>query len=155
MFSKAVFPSDSSRWLQGLTLLVIEDELVTQGLLLEALQLVGAHVALSTTCQAALALLKQQHFDVILSNIVLPDGSGYAMLQQWRQWEFEHGTVCTPAVAVTAAVTTVNRAKAVAAGFQSFVSKPYDFEQLFSAVAAAAGKVNLSLPTSAVQGFKL
>jgi len=129
----------AAQTLQGLTVLVLEDAPVTQLLLVDVLEWAGAHVILSITCQSALALLQQRHFDVILANLVLPDGSGYTLLQTWRQWERAHDLVLTPAIAVTAAVTAVSQAKATVAGFQSFVAKPYDFEHLFSAIVTAAG----------------
>lgn len=152
MFKEDVFTSDTARSMQGLALLVVEDEPSAKILLLDALEFVGALVTLRGTCQAALTQLKRSHhFDVMLFNIVLPDGSGYTLLETWRQWEQAHGLTMTPAVAVTAAVTAVNRAKATAAGFQSFVAKPYELEQLFSAVAAATGTRKDDQYTAAVK----
>ena len=123
--------------LQGLTILAIEDEPITQRLLLDILEYAGATVSLVTTGQEALAILEQQKFDILLVNIVLPDVSGYMFLEQWRQREREQSLVLTPAIALTAAVTETNKSRAVTAGFQDFVDKPFDYTHLLTKVLAA------------------
>ena len=123
--------------LQGLTILAIEDEPITQRLLLDILEYAGATVSLVTTGQEALAILEQQKFDILLVNIVLPDVSGYMFLEQWRQREREQDLVMTPAIALTAAVTETNKSRAVTAGFQDFVDKPFDYTHLLTKVLAA------------------
>lgn len=122
---------------QGVTILAIEDEPLTQELLQDTLEYAGGIITMVTTCEAALAVLSQQHFDVILSNIRLADGDGYTLMAQWRQQERQLGLVRTPAIALTAAVSEVNKAKAVTAGFQGFIAKPCDFNHLLSTVQAA------------------
>ena len=85
--------------LQGITLLAIEDEPITQLLLRETLEYAGGIVTVVTTYHSALERLEVEHFDIILSNIVLPDGDGYRLMSQWRTRERVLGLVTTPAIA--------------------------------------------------------
>jgi len=76
-----------------------------------------------------LAEAKSQSFDLILLNEGLPDGSGIELCRQVR--EFDHDT---PIIFVSGADAEVDRERALEAGAQAFVPKPYEFEPLLDQI---------------------
>lgn len=123
--------------LTGLRILIVEDDLPARQLLSDILGVdEGAEVIAVDSVQAALATLEQQQIDVLISNIVLPDGDGFMLLNQIRSSTAESSQI--PAIAVTAAANDRNRTELLAAGFQDYLFKPFDVERLIEIVANLA-----------------
>jgi CheY-like chemotaxis protein len=85
----------------------------------------------------ALLAIAQQHPDVLVSDIGMPEEDGYSLIQQLRQREAKAGKQL-PAVALTAYATESARQQALAAGFQMHLSKPVEPDDLAGAVAKLA-----------------
>ncbi|MDX2230311.1 MAG: PAS domain-containing protein [Leptolyngbyaceae cyanobacterium bins.349] len=119
--------------LQGVRVLVVDDEADTRDFLVAALEQFGAHVTAANSVSAALAQI--QHFQphVLLSDIGMPEQDGYELIQQVRSLPSEGGGRI-PAAALTAYVRGDDRNRAIAAGFQLHVPKPIDPTQLLSVV---------------------
>jgi CheY-like chemotaxis protein len=83
----------------------------------------------------ALQILDVERPDVLVSDIGLPDEDGYGLIRQIRQSEAEHGGFL-PAVALTGYARAEDRARILAAGFQSHVTKPVEPAELTAAIAA-------------------
>jgi CheY-like chemotaxis protein len=75
--------------------------------------------------------------DVLVSDIAMPDLDGYELLARAR----ERG-INIPAVALTAYARTADRARALAAGFQSHMTKPVGARELVMEVARQRGRLN-------------
>jgi CheY-like chemotaxis protein len=84
-------------------------------------------------------ILKQRRPDVLLSDIGLPDEDGFSLIARVRKLPSERGGD-VPALAVSAYVREEDRMRALAAGFQSYLAKPFDPSDLVAAVAALAGR---------------
>jgi CheY-like chemotaxis protein len=123
--------------LQGLRLLIVEDEPDSRELLRIVLQMHGAQVECVTCFYEAIEQLEQSDFDAILSNVRLPDGESYSSIREWRQRETKLGRTMIPAIAVTASDRDVNRPKAIDAGFQDWISKPIEPDKIVQAVVNA------------------
>jgi PAS domain S-box-containing protein len=128
---------DSSDSLKGVRALIVEDESDTRELLAVLLRQHGAQVTTSGAAAEALAALRHEPPDVLLSDIGMPGEDGYWLIKQVRGLEAERGGM-VPAVALTAYSTEADRERALAAGFQAYVSKPIESAALINAVADVA-----------------
>jgi CheY-like chemotaxis protein len=78
--------------------------------------------------------------DVLVSDIGMPDEDGYALLRRLR--EIEAGTARqTPVIALTALARPEDRIRILAAGFQMYVAKPVQLDELTVVVASVLGKL--------------
>lgn len=116
--------------LQGLHLLLIEDEQDTRELLKFILEAEGAEVTPVVYVYEALAALESNRPDAIVSNVHLPDGDGYSLLEQWRQRERVLGYPAIPAILVTESEREIEQQRLAAAGFQTFITRPFDIESI-------------------------
>lgn len=125
------------RTLDGLRVLVVEDDDDTREVLTLGLSLYGADVVAVSCAAAAMAELERALPDVIVSDIGLPDEDGLALIRRVRRLPPNRGGR-VPAVAVTAFTLSDDAEEATRAGFQRHFRKPVETQALFSAVAAVA-----------------
>jgi CheY-like chemotaxis protein/two-component sensor histidine kinase len=121
--------------LAGIYALLVEDDPDGCDLMQMMLRRFGAEVTAVSTAAAALESVRTRRPDVLVSDIGLPDGDGFALLKRVRESNHD-----LPAVAVTAYASRQDVAKALAAGFQAHVAKPVEPAQLSAAVAHASGR---------------
>ncbi len=121
--------------LAGIYALLVEDDPDGCDLMQMMLRRFGAEVTAVSTAAAALESVRARRPDVLVSDIGLPDGDGFALLKRVRESNHD-----LPAVAVTAYASRQDVAKALAAGFQAHVAKPVEPAQLSAAVAHASGR---------------
>lgn len=126
----------SNQFLQGLHLLVIEDEQDSRELLTFILESEGAKVTTVVHIYEALETLEQFRPDVILSNIHLPDGDGYFLLSLWRDKETELGIEPVPAIIITESAREINHQQIRQAGFDTYISRPFDTEKIVEIICA-------------------
>ncbi len=124
--------------LDGVRLLVVDDDEDSRDLIVCILQDWGASVTSASSAEEAMRLLEQNLPDVLLSDIGMPDVDGYALLRQVRGLPPERGGG-VPAIALTAYASEADGARARAAGFQAHVTKPLDPDALTAAVAELVG----------------
>ncbi len=142
--------ADGSRpALQGAQILVVDDDQDALDMLTVVLTEAGAAVRTAASATEALALLRWIRPDVLISDLAMPDEDGYSLIRNLRAIERESGRE-TPAVALTAYVRVQDRARAQAAGFNVFVEKPVDPEELI-AVLAGIAESRTSKPAPAVR----
>lgn len=115
--------------LGGLRILVVDDEADARDLLTTLLSGYGAIVVTAASAADAFgsftAATDGDRFDIVVSDIGLPDEDGYSLIRRIRALEPEDGGT-VPAVALTAYGRTVDRVKALSAGFQMHVPKPVE-----------------------------
>lgn len=119
------------RRLSGARVLVVEDDADVRQCAVDVLELEGATVSEASSGRAAFDLFRRQSPDVIVSDLWMPDGSGFDFIRRVRELPPEQGRL-TPAVAVSAAE---NMGKALMAGFHIFLAKPFELEALVETVA--------------------
>jgi CheY-like chemotaxis protein len=127
-------PVAGSPWLAGVRVLAVDDEADARELVREVLSRVGADVRLASSVDEALAQLRSFAADVLLVDVEMPGGDGYAMLRRAREAGFEG-----PAIALTAHSSADERVRALAAGFLHHVPKPVETAELRAVVASALG----------------
>lgn len=122
--------------LDGIRLLVVDDELDARNLLLSMLKSSGAEVSAVESSAEGLRALAEASFDVIISDIEMPGEDGYSFLRKARSLQPEK---MIPAIALTAHTRTADRVRALSAGYQSHVSKPVEPAELLAVIANLNG----------------
>jgi PAS domain S-box-containing protein len=125
--------------LDGLRLLVVDDEDDARVLVGAVLGEQGAEVHLVASASEALAQLSVIRPDVVVSDIAMPQMDGYALIRKIRALPASMGGR-TPAVALTAYARSEDAKLAFAAGFQMHVAKPIEPSQLAIVVANLGGR---------------
>jgi CheY-like chemotaxis protein len=123
--------------LDGVRVLLVEDDPDTRDVLALGLQLSGAEVVAVSTGPEALDLLPDFRPHVLLSDIGLAGEDGYALIRRVRGLPAEDGGE-VPAAAVTAYTLADDRDRALAAGFDTHFAKPVETSELIETVAALA-----------------
>jgi signal transduction histidine kinase/ActR/RegA family two-component response regulator len=131
--------------LEGLRVLVLENDPDSRDLFTVVLEESGAHVTAAASAGEALALLDTRSVDAIVADIGLPDEDGYAFIRKVRIRE-GGGLHHVPALALTAYTRPEDRERALTSGYQMHVAKPVAPGQLIAAVATLTRKVR---PTNA------
>lgn len=119
--------------LDGVHVLVVDNDLDARELLAVILQRSGAQVSLANSVLEAMRMLGQAIPHAILADIEMPEEDGYALLRRVRDLAPEHGGK-VPVIAVTAYASDSDRAKALAAGFSIHVAKPVQPVEIISVV---------------------
>jgi CheY-like chemotaxis protein len=122
------------RGLDGLHVLVVEDDDDTREVLALGLSLYGAEVIPVATAAEAMAALERDRPDVILSDIGLPDQDGLELIRRVRQLPPARGGR-VPAVGLTAFTLCDDAERAARAGFQCHFRKPVETGMLFETLA--------------------
>ncbi|HVE71541.1 MAG TPA: ATP-binding protein [Thermoanaerobaculia bacterium] len=125
--------ASEARPLEGVSLLLVEDDPATRGMLELALRRYGARVVAASDANEAFASLQANRVDVIVSDIGLPGDDGCALLRRIRQ-----SGNAIPAIALTAYASPAERERALSAGFDRWLSKPVDLETLAAEIRAAS-----------------
>jgi hypothetical protein len=131
--------------LDGVEVLVVDDEPDARELVAAVLMGSGARVRQAASLEDAIASLREQRFDVLLSDIGLPQHDGYTLIQRVRELSpAEGGQV--PAAALTAYAGEDDHRRALAAGFQAHVTKPIEPADLTLLVASLSGRAQEEEP---------
>jgi signal transduction histidine kinase/ActR/RegA family two-component response regulator len=125
-------PSDGTGAVRGLRVLMVEDEPDTREAIAYMLTQAGAEVRPVESAEAALAVIAEWHPDVLVSDIGLPFEDGYALIRRVRA--LGDAEAALPAVALTAYAQEQDRRRAFAAGYQAFLAKPVEAEELLAAL---------------------
>jgi CheY-like chemotaxis protein len=123
--------------LDGVRLLVVDNEPDVLELVAKVLADSGALVSTSDSAREALQLMECRTFDLLVLDIAMPETDGYALMREIRTREAARGGA-VPAIALTACAHADERARAFASGFQCHLAKPIEPPALVSAVAALA-----------------
>jgi CheY-like chemotaxis protein len=132
-------PLDAARAgaLDQLTVLVVDDDADARDLISTALRHAGAHVMAAASVRDALDILQTTTPHAIVSDIAMPNGTGYDLARQIRSMP---QTAQIPAIALTAYGRPEDRERALSVGFNFHIVKPVEPLHLVHAVAAAVGR---------------
>jgi signal transduction histidine kinase/CheY-like chemotaxis protein len=122
--------------LDGIRVVLVEDNDDERHLLTVMLEIAGAKVAPAASVREAVAIVETIRPDVIVSDIGMPDEDGYALLRRVRAREAQIGGDAIPAIALTGHAAPEDRARLLAAGFQMHLLKPAEPDEIISAVAS-------------------
>ena len=125
--------------LQGLKVLVVDDEADTRELIGEVLKECGSEVIITRSVAEALEALEQHRPDILISDLGMPDEDGYSLIEKIRALPSERGGNI-PAAALTAYARAEDRMRVLRSGFQFHLPKPVDSAELVTVVASLAGR---------------
>jgi two-component system, OmpR family, response regulator len=121
----------------GLRLLIVDDDIDTRKLLTILFELDGAEIIAVASASEALEIISSFQPDVLISDICLPDEDGYSLLRKIKKLDIERGKI-TPAIALSAYVQDEDRQYAYLAGYQKYLHKPINLDELAKAVSELA-----------------
>jgi PAS domain S-box-containing protein len=124
-------PSISTRALPGVRVLVVDDEADALEMVRRMLEACEVEVVTAGGVDEALRHLAVGPFDAILSDVGMPLRDGYDFIREVRLQGLE-----VPAAALTAFARPEDRARALRAGYQSFLTKPIEADELVATLAA-------------------
>ncbi|MDZ8187408.1 MAG: ATP-binding protein [Nostoc sp. ChiSLP02] len=121
--------------LQGIRLLIVDDDADTREFLAFLLEQQGASVTVAASAKEALAAIMESKPDLLLSDLGMPEVDGYTLIRKIRAMPADLGGDI-PAIALTAYAAETTQKHVFAAGFQLYVSKPADPSKLIAAIVA-------------------
>ena len=130
--NERINPTTAQHSLSGLSVLVVDDERDTRELVAIVLTTCGAEVVSVGSASEALDQMERQRFDLLISDIGMPEMNGYDLIGRIRHLGEEQGG-STPAVALTAYAGIDDRKRALAAGYGMHLPKPFVAAELISA----------------------
>ncbi len=125
--------SEDARRLVDVCILLVEDDSSSRDVLKRILELEGAMVVGADSASIARRLLKETNPDVLVSDIGLPDEDGYQLMRSIRSSGTNEASAI-PALALTAFAGSEDRLKAFEAGFNLYLTKPVEPDDLVRAV---------------------
>jgi signal transduction histidine kinase/CheY-like chemotaxis protein len=126
--------------LDGLRVLLVDDEPEARQILSTVISRRGAEVKTCETAAEALDVLVEWRPHVLMSDIAMPGEDGYSFINKVRSLPADKGGD-TPAAALTAYARDEDRNRAIAAGYQVHIAKPISSGQLVMTIARLAGRV--------------
>lgn len=120
---------DAPPW-TGISILVVDDQRDTLDFVRLNFEKRGATVEVATGAREALGMLVGQHFNLLITDIGMPDMDGFALLETLRARGHK-----LPAIALTSFSHGAERDRAKEAGFADFLAKPVDSKALCQAAA--------------------
>ncbi len=127
------FLATNSLPLNGIRVLVVDDDTDSRDFVAFVLEQDGAFVMAVSSADEALQALAEVKLDVLVSDISMPDMDGYMLIHEVRTRTPEQGGEI-PAIALTAFARNNDYEKALKAGFQMHLSKPLNPEKLIAAI---------------------
>ena len=134
--SRPELPMKLPRLLEGIKVLVVDDEPDARDLLDFILQKAGATVELAaSTGGSAGAASDISRPDILVADIGMPGEDGYELIRKVRALSPQPDLALLPAMALTAYARAEERAQAFSAGFQSHMTKPVEPAELITTIA--------------------
>jgi PAS domain S-box-containing protein len=124
--------------MNGLRVLIVEDDADSRRLMEALLSARGAHAFTASSAGEALRVLAAERVDVLVADIGLPRTDGFALLDSVRAMP---GLSRLPAVAVTGFVSEEDRLRVTTAGYGAHVPKPFDPDVLVRTILQVARDV--------------
>jgi two-component system OmpR family response regulator len=133
-------------------LLVVEDEATILELLSGSLRLAGFEVVTAATGAGAVRVAASSRPDLVLLDVMLPDGDGFEALRRIRSGGYE-----VPVIFLTARDEVPDRVMGFAVGGDDYVTKPFSLEELLGRIRAVLKRARPAAPRSrlSVAGLEL
>jgi|GEM_PF-3037691 len=134
---------------RSVSALVVDDSRDNQFLMKSYLEKHASHMVIADNGAEALEKFKQNSFDIVFMDLMMPELDGFEATRQMRAWEAAKGRVGVPIVAVSAHTGKEEVDKCRVSGFTAHLSKPLDLSELQSFMGKIFGeKVTADRPDS-------
>jgi PAS domain S-box-containing protein len=124
--------------LKGARILLLEDEQDTREMIAQALKQRGAKPVQADSARKAFHLLKQEPYDLVISDIGMPEIDGYAFIRKLRSMKSKASKL--PAIALTAYAGEEDRRLTIEAGFNTHIPKPIALGELVRVIGKLVGE---------------
>src|SRR5262249_51516464 len=131
---------ESSLKLEGVHVMIVDDETDTREMLRLLMAQLGAEVRACASSDEAMKVLNEWDPDVIVSDIEMSDEDGYELIRKVRRLEAKSGLRRVPAIALTAYGRVEDRVRALSAGYQIHIAKPAEPNELALVIAGLASR---------------
>ncbi len=135
--------------LEGLNILIADDEDYNRKLLIAILRGKGIKYSEAANGNEAFSKVKKGHFDLVLMDSRMPDCDGMEATRKIRELAGKKGKI--PIIAITAAVSEADRKDYTEVGMEGFISKPFRENDLFQEMKRVLSKEELS--TESIQSL--
>jgi CheY-like chemotaxis protein len=125
--------------LQGLKVLLVEDDEDTRDVVGRLLESAGARVLVAGSAPEGMDVFRAEHPDLLLVDIAMPGEDGLSLMRRIRALGAQEGGQ-TPAAALTARAVLEDRLESLRAGFQAHMAKPVPPVELIEVMASLAGR---------------
>ena len=116
-------------------ILLVEDNLLNQKVVIFNLKKYNYNVTAVTNGPDAIETVKQQRFDLVLMDIMLPEMNGYEITETIRKYENDNGVETpVPIIAITANTLDNDRDRCFKVGMNEYLSKPFTAAQLIEKI---------------------
>jgi DNA-binding response OmpR family regulator len=132
---------------EGSRVLVVEDDPTIRAVAAEALESVGYRVETAATCAEARVAVREKRPDLVLSDVNLPDGDGFSLLDSLRD---ERASFPFGLMFLSARTATADKVRGFRAGADDYVTKPFEAAELIARVEAVLRRREASLSASPV-----
>jgi CheY-like chemotaxis protein/HPt (histidine-containing phosphotransfer) domain-containing protein len=112
----------------GMQILLVEDNKINQQVVMHAVESIGIEVSVVEDGVEAVEAVNRNHYDLVLMDIQMPKLDGYEATQRIR---LQHPADRLPIIAMTANAMTGDKEKALEVGMNDYLSKPIDIDVLF------------------------
>ena len=126
-----------SQNLEGMSVLIVDDDQAPLELHREILARAGARVRVATSARAAVLMVHQEVPHVVVSDIMMPGEDGYWLIKALRELPPEQGG-CVPALAVTGDPFRHSAERTREAGYDGHLTKPVQIAEFSATVAKLA-----------------
>ena len=126
--------------LDGLRILLVDDEQDAREMLTTLLKGYGADIVSASSSSEALRLIEHEDVDIIVSDIGMPQEDGYHFIRRVRE-QTDNRNSLKPALALTGYTRTTDRVRVLAAGFHSHIAKPVEPKELAIVLASLTGRL--------------
>lgn len=125
--------SVSWRSLEKLRILVVDDNADDRELLALIIEQEGGEVVLAASANEALDCCQRVNINVLVSDICMPGEDGYTLIKKIRELSLPSQSQI-PAIALSSSLSETYREQALTAGFQKYLLKPVDLDELIRAI---------------------
>jgi CheY-like chemotaxis protein len=129
--------------LNGVRILIVDDEADARDMLRAVLEQLGANVVTASSARDGFDLLQLWKPQVLVSDIGMPEEDGYAFIRKVRALSSEEGRNL-PAIALTGYVRVEERMRSLEAGYQMLVPKPVEVGELAGTIATLIRRAEIS-----------
>lgn len=124
-----------ARRLEGIRVLVVDDDTDSLDLVSALLRRHGAEIDAASSMEQALKLLRRRRPHVLVTDMCMPGADGVELLEEMQRL---FGDI--PAIATTGQTVMMDRSLAIAAGFETQLIKPYQATELIRTIATIVGR---------------
>jgi osomolarity two-component system sensor histidine kinase NIK1 len=117
-----------------LKILLVEDNLLNQKVVMFNLRKYDYNITAVTNGLDALEAFKNNQFDLVLMDIMLPEMNGFEVTEKIRNFESKEGKNSVPIVALTANTLDNDREKCIKVGMNEYLSKPFTANELIEKI---------------------